>query len=245
MKKVTVCLLILFSLSLNAQETIEILYQNKDYKFVREPEYFDYIDADMDVSSKIKIADYRLTIDKQGANNLTSVFFDFEKLALEAGANSFTIESVSANSMQYIVEVSLYNLNEEEAQENFSFYEQNVVVLIGDLNTKKTDKSKSCKVNGKKVSLLPYTYLKYQNEIDQKIKINIGGILGSSVTVVGEENKLLRCFSLGGISLAPSTGIGHVGVSISTGAIYPVDPCLGLFIMTILNNVDNPAEKTI
>lgn len=244
MKNLYFSLLFLFSIAINAQENIEILYQNEDYKFTHKAQILEFIDASMDVSSEIKIAEYRLIMNKQGKKNLSQTYMEFYDMALKTGANSFTIEDIKTEDSRYIVIVSLYNLNEEKMQENFSYYEDNIVVVFGDLNTKNTEKPKGCKINGQKVEIMPYTYVKNRNEIGGKTKISVGGFLGSSVTIVGEPNKLARCLSLGGVSVLPAGGVGFgpggagggVGVSISTGNIYPMDTSFGLFLMTILDN---------
>lgn len=245
MKKLGLFFVLLFSVSLSAQENIEVLYQNENYRFTGNSDVLEFIDANMDVSSEIKIAEYKLTMNKQGKKNLSDVFIDFYNKALQTGANAFTIEDIQVEDNQYIVTVSLYNLNNEKMQENFSYYEENIVVIFGDLNTKKVDKPKKYKVNKDKVEIMPYTYAKYQNEIGEKIKVSIGGLMGASVTITGEPNKLARCFSLGGTTVMPmggAIGISNygagagVGVSISTGSIYPMDTSFGLFLMTILDN---------
>lgn len=245
MKKIYLLLLLFFPLLLAAQENIEVLYQNENYRFTQRPDVLEFIDANMDVSSEIKIAEYKLTMNKQGKKNLAETFIDFYNKALKAGANAFTIEEIEANKSQYVVRVSLYNLNNEKMQENFSYYEENIIVIFGDLNTKKLDKPKKCKVNKDKVEIMPYTYAKYQNETGKEIKISVGGLLGSAITITGEPGKLARCFTLGGTSVMPmggAIGIGTygggaaVGFSISTGSVNPMDTSFGLFLMTVLDN---------
>ncbi|MDU1889514.1 MAG: hypothetical protein E6767_02385 [Dysgonomonas sp.] len=241
MKKLHFFFLVLFSISLHAQENVEILYQNEDYKFTAKSEIWEFIDANMDVSDQIKIAEYKLTINRNGKNNLAQTFNKFTKMGIDAGANSYTIEDVEAEESQYIVTISLYNLDSEKMQENFSHYEENIIVLFGDLNTNNLDKPKTCKVNGKKVEVLPYHYEKYEVDEGEKFKVSIGGILGTSIQIRGEAHRLARCFALGGGSIMPAgavigTGGGGVAISFNTGNIYPMDTCYGLFVMTILDN---------
>jgi len=240
-----VCLLSLFYLNSVQAQDIELLYKDDSYRFTNKPEAFEYIDYKMDLSSFYKIAEFKLKIDKHGKKSITNVFYDFWSIANNMGANSFSIEDVTLEDGQYVVFVDLFYLNDENMQYNYSLYEENVIIVFGDLDTKNEDKAKSFKLGKEKVSLLPYTYIKHQNEVGEKIKLSIGGIFGSSVTEVGGEHKLGRCYSLGGTRVMPSGGVAvgtggsgmGVGIAISTGSIYPMDLNFGLFVMTVLDTV--------
>lgn len=232
-------------------QAIEQIYLNQDYTKQEKIKDFEYIDAQMDLSDIDKIADYQIQIDKSGKDNLGSVFGKLWKEASKLGANAYALNTISFQNGQYQVLLSLYYLNEEQMQENFSYYDQNIVVVFGDLNTTNEEKFKSCKVNGQKVEIAPYTYSLFKNEIGSKIKISVGGLLGSSVSIKGADSKLGSCYSLGGLSLMPSGGavVGSggsgmgVGINISTGNIYPMGLNFGLFVMTILDSTNNVIEE--
>jgi len=233
-------------------QNIELLSQDESYKHTEVPKEFEYIDYKMDLSSFNRVASFKLTIDKQGKNSLDATFGKFWEMTNKLGANAFSVEDVVFENNQYIVLTNVYYFNEATMQDNFSLYEDNTIIVFGNLNTKNEDKAKTFKLNKDKISLMPYTYIKYQNEVGQKAKVSVGGFMGSSVTIVGEENKLGRCFSLGGTSLMPmgagvsvgnrGSGVG-VGISISTGTVYPMDLSFGLFVMTILDTVKRQSEE--
>jgi len=196
-----------------------------------------------------KIGEYDLIIEKQGKLSLAPTFQKLWESANAIGANAFSIESVGFEDDKYYIEVDVYYLDEPLMQENFSFYEDNIIVIFGDLNTKDNTKEKSCKVNKEKISILPYSYIKLRNEIGNETKLSIGGFIGGeSIHIVGEENKLGRCFTLGGASVAPlggSVSFGNrgggvgVGIAIKTGSIKPMELSFGLFLMTIFDTVKN------
>lgn len=247
MKKIIFATLFLMSILCIQAQNIEFTNINESYTSPSKEKvkYFDYIDPQMDLSAQTKIADCKLTIDKKGKYPLDKTFFDLWKEANKKSANSFSIESIAFENNQYLVDVSLYHLSDSDIDTNLSLYDDNLIIIFGDLNTNNDNKKKSCKVNKEKIEILPYTYAAFQNEIGEKTKISVGGLMGSSITIKGEDGKIGSFFSLGGFSAAPAVGIGYgyggagggVGISISTGNIYPMEPSFGLFVMTILDTV--------
>ncbi|NDW18569.1 hypothetical protein D0T53_06525 [Dysgonomonas sp. 216] len=252
MKSLFFIFLCLISLFPATAQNIELLYKAEAIEQTIQTDQFEYIDFKMDLSTYPKIGTYKLIIDKQGKNSLSTMFYKLWDAANDIGANSFAIEDVTFSNNQYILQVDVYCLSEDDIQQNFSLYEDNIIVVFGDLNTKNTEKAKTFKMNKEKMSLYPYTYTIHQNQIGGKTKISIGGLLGSSIEIYGEEYKLGRCFSLGGTSVRPSgsVAVGNhgggmgIGISIQTGSIYPMDLNLGLFVMTILDTVKNQAEES-
>lgn len=240
---------VLSSCFIEAQNVLPMI---RNYSFVstNKVDEFEYITSDFNLSQETEIGLYKLTINKQGKNWLAPVFDEFWQAANKIGANSFAIEKVDFVNDQYIVEVSIHYLNKLQMQENFSLYDKNTVVVFGDLNTKNVEGRKSFKVNKDKHEVAAYSYILFRNKIGNRLKISVGGFMGSSVSVLGEQNKLARCFSLGGTTVMPAggvavgnrgTGVG-VGLSISTGSVYPMGLSFGLFTMTILNALNNTNE---
>jgi len=69
----------------------------------------------------------------------------------------------------------------------------------------------------------------------KKVDISVGGFFGSSYTRTGEAGKVSAYLSVGGVSIRPSvTPMGGVGVSFTTGSIYPIDMNFGQFMVEIL-----------
>lgn len=234
--------------TVSTSQNVEEVYKADDFRYIPDLNDFIYIDSRTDLSDFPKIVRYKLTIDPQGKNSFANTYRELKKKANKIGRNAFAIDSVGYADNQYIVFVDGYYLNEEAIDENYANYEQNIIVIFGDLNTNNITKLKSCKVNKEKIEIAPYSYVLYNNEVGQKTKISVGGFFGEAVTIVGESNKLGRCFTLGGATVAPEgvgVSIGNrgggvgVGVSIKTGTVNYMDLSFGLFVMTILDTVKN------
>lgn len=249
MRTLILLIICLFCYStVSTAQNVEEVYLADDFRYIPDIDDFIYIDSQMDLTGFPKTVRYKLIIDPQGKNSFANTYREVKKKANKIGRNAFAIDSVGFDNNQYIVFVDGYYLNEEAIDENYSYYEQNIIVIFGDLNTKNLDKTTSCKVNKDKVEIAPFTYVLYDNEINGKTKISRGGLLGDAVTIVSEPGKLGRCFTLGGATVSPEGvgvafgnrggGIG-VGISIKTGSINPMDLNFGLFVMTILDTVKN------
>lgn len=251
MKAIFYIIVCFLSISLLNAQNVEILSKNADYISQQKIKNFEYIDYQLSLTDEVKIAEFRLTIDKQGKNWLAPVFYKFWEEANKLGANAFAIDNIAWNDDEYIVETSIYYFDDEKMQTNFSYYEENIVVIFGDLNTNKLDKTKSCKVGKEKVEILPYSYVLFQNETGKKMKVSVGGLLGSSVTIKGEPGRFGECFTLGGMSVMPSGGASFgtggggvgIGISISSGTINSMDLNLGLFVRTILDTIAKETES--
>jgi hypothetical protein len=125
-------------------------------------------------------------------------------------------------------------LTEEELDANFGLYPANRVYIIGDLTSPKS-KGKNVKLNKEKITIHPLEYYMYQNTIEDIVEINIGGLFGATHTLKGKEGQLSEYIALSGLQVAPSVyARGGVGVSFSTGGLYPLDMNLGQFLVEVL-----------
>ncbi|MDR0864051.1 MAG: hypothetical protein LBO74_03850 [Candidatus Symbiothrix sp.] len=108
--------------------------------------------------------------------------------------------------------------------------------VFGDLTHSDTNKGRNIKFNTEKITIYPLEYYSYQIPIDKEASVSIGGIFGTKYVLKGKEGRLPVYLSLGGFRAAPSVQMGGVGVSFSTGSIYPLDMNLGQFLVEILGN---------
>lgn len=231
--------LILFSFSITAQE-IEVINVNPEFHFTEKATDFYYLSKLLDSSRGIKVADVRFTAKRQGGNkSLVPMFYKLYNKAMSMGANAFFVPEMSYNGDDKLYEMSveLWSLNNEEVDENMSLLPKNLVVIIGNMDTEKEDKGKGFKINKQKMTVMPYSYIAHENALDEKTVISIGGFMGASVTVRGAEDRYSMFVSFGGVAVAPTMYVpgGGVGVSISTGRIYPVNSGLGFFLMDVLD----------
>jgi hypothetical protein len=174
-------------------------------------------------------------------SNLENLFYDFRKTANAMGANAFFIEDFSNATDTIFVIVSIFNLTEEELDDNYELYSCNKIYVFGDLiasNFKtKIPKSREVRINKEKIKIYPLSYYEYQSDIGEMIEISIGGFLGSGYTRTGGAGKVSVYLSLGGGTVRPVvTPMGGVGVSFSNGSIYPLDMNFGQFLAEILGN---------
>ena len=223
-------------------QNFEIINQNEDYQSDKKVKEFYFIHQDLDESAGIKVADMKFYARNKGNNlSLIPVFYSLWEKANALGANAFFINEIEydAEEEKYNITVELSFLNEEEIDENISFYPQNLIGIIGNVNTSKKEKGKSFKLNKEKLTIYPFEYITYQNNIGEKVNISVGGIMGASTTIKGEENKLPLFFSIGGASINPfvhTSGGGGGGIAFSNGSISALDMNLGLFLMEILKD---------
>lgn len=241
-------------------QNIELIEHNVTHIPSKNANVFEYIESEFNLSSETIVSSYKLRIDKQGKNSLIDTFYDLWKEANKVGANSFAINGIVYDSIssQYIVDVDTHYLDNNDLEENYSMHESNVIVIFGDLNTKKENKVKSCKINKQKVEIAPYSFVRTINYPGTATNISVGGLMGTSVSIASAIGRPIECFTLGGTTMRPeaagvSVGVGSgghamgggIGFSIKTGSINPVQLDCGLFVMTILQTINPQNSKEL
>jgi len=236
MKRILVLLLLMFPCIFCFAQEFEIINEHREQP-TEFPKEFYFISNLFDESKGIKIADVKFYAhDNDNKNSLTPIFHSLWDKANSMGANAFFVSKVEYDSdvTKFNIAVELYFLNENEIEENFSLYPENIIVIMGNVNTSKKEKGKSFKLNKEKITLLPFEYIAYQNEVGETATISVGGFLGTMVKIKGEEFKLPVILSLGGLSARPMVGYGGGRISFSNGSITQMDLNLGLFLMDVL-----------
>lgn len=113
-----------------------------------------------------------------------------------------------------------------------------MVYVVGDVNKNKVN-GKKIKFNSKRIRLMPFEYVEYQNEIGKDAELSIGRFLGAKNWIRGKENRLPEFRSLSGFGLG--AGVNYQMqpiISINTGRIYPVDFELGYFLINVFTKKD-------
>ncbi|MDR0231523.1 MAG: hypothetical protein LBI82_05325 [Dysgonamonadaceae bacterium] len=233
---ICICLISKFTLS---GQNITVIEQNETFTVSEKQKEFYYIEKDFSLTDDGWIATLEGFCTNTKKSNLEHLFYDFWETANAMGANAFFIEDFS-NAMDTIfVVISIFNLTEKELDDNYELYSCNKIYVFGDLITSnfntKIPKSRNISVNKEKVKVYPLSYYEYQSDINEKVNISIGGILGSGYIRKGETGKVSAYLSLGGGTIRPAiTPMGGVGVNFSTGSIYPLDMNFGQFLAEIL-----------
>ncbi|MDL2243441.1 hypothetical protein LJB84_01170 [Bacteroidales bacterium OttesenSCG-928-J19] len=245
MKRFTTSLLLLtLYIGLCFSQKIEVLNKNEDFSFKKSPKEFYFISPDLEESKGTKVADLKFYARDKGKRiSLVPVFYNLWKEANKLGANSFFVSEVSHDPKEtrYDIIIELYYLNEEEIEENLDLYPENLIVIIGNVNTTNRNKvGKEFKLNDEDHALLPFEYLTYQNEPGNQVILKVGGAVGGAkMSIIGETGKLPQFFSIEGTSITPAIGIGFGGgigggIAMRSGSISQLDMNLGLFLMRIL-----------
>ena len=221
-------------------QNISVIEQNETFTVSEKQKEFYYIEKDFPLTDDRWLATLEGFCTNTKTSNLEKLFYDFWKTANAMGANAFFVEDFSNNTDTIFVIVSIFNLTEQELDDNYELYSCNKIYVFGDLiasNLKtKTPKSRNIKLNKEKVTIYPLSYYEYQSNIGEKVNISIGGLFGSGYTRTGEEGKVSVYLSLGGGTVRPGvTPMGGVGVNFSTGSIYLLDMNLGQFLAEILD----------
>ena len=236
---VYVCLIGLFPL---CGQNIAVIEQNETFTVSKKQKEFYYIEKDFPLTDDRWIASLEGFCTNTKKSNLEHLFYDFWKTANDMGANAFFIEDFSNATDTIFVIVSIFNLAEEELDDNYELYSCNKIYVFGDLiasNFKtKIPKNREIKINKEKIKIYPLSYYEYQSDIGEKVDISIGGFFGSGYTRIGAAGKESIYLSLGGGTIRPSvTPMGGVGVSFSAGSIYPLDMNFGQFLAEILEEL--------
>jgi|GEM_PF-1019009 len=235
-KSLQLCLVFSVFAAYTYGQDVKIIYQNPDFKKEGISKDFHYINKGMDISNFQKIATMKGIGNNSGKQTLDNIFNQLWESANKLGANSFRIDNYSNNNSDSVVVVlSVYKLTPKELETNEAFFPRNMIYVFGDLNIKR-HAGKRIKLNGEKVVLLPLEYVSYQNKVGKEATVSIGGFSGSKVWIKWQENRLSKYLSLKGLGIGPGPMYyGQVGISITTGRLFPVDIDFGQFLVEILH----------
>ena len=226
-------------------QNITVIEQNEAFSASKKQKEFYYIEKDFPLADDGWIATLEGFCTNTKQSNLEHLFYNFWEMANAKGANAFFIEDFSNATDTISVIISIFDLTEEELDDNYELYSSNKIYVFGDLiapNLKtKIPKSRGVKINKEKIKIYPLSYYEYKSRIAEKVNISVGGLIGSSYTRIGEAGKVSAYLSVGGGTLKPAISpMGGVGVAFSNGSIYPLDMNFGQFLAEILENRSNP-----
>ena len=239
-----VCVCLIGISSLWGQE-VAVIEQNEAFSVSEKQQEFYYIEEDFPLTDDRWIATLEGFCTNTKKSNLEHLFYDFWNTANAMGANAFFIEDFSNTKDTISVIISIYDLKEEELDDNYELYSCNKIYVFGDLIASnlrtKNPKNRGIKINKEKIKIYPLSYYEYQSGNTEKVNISIGGFMGSSYTRMGEAGKASAYLSLGGGTLKPAVSpMGGVGITFSSGSIYPLEMNFGQFLVEILENRSNP-----
>ncbi len=239
MKKFIILSVLCIYCTLSFSQEIEILSANPDFISSGKQTEFYYITKELDASIGTKVADITVRAEKSGRkNNLSNIFYATWKRANQLGANAFFVSEIDYREAEkaYDMTIEIWYLNDNAIDENLDLYPKNLLVIIGDINTKNEDKGRGFKIDGEKQTIMPYQYMTSPIAQNSKVSVSVGGIIGGTgATFNWKEGRLPIFLSVGGGSVAPSASGNSVGISFSTGSLSPVDMNFGLFIMDVLD----------
>jgi len=220
-------------------QNITVTEQNDTFTVSEKQKEFYYIEKDFPLTNDRWLATLDGFCTNTRKSNLETLFYGFWKKANAMGANSFFIEEFQNVTDTIFVTVSIFNLTEQELDDNYELYSCNSIYVFGDLIASnfrtKVPPSREIKLNKEKIKIYPLSYYEYQSDIGEKVNISIGGLLGSGYTRKGEEGKVSVYLSLGGGTVRPVvTPMGGAGISFSNGSIYSLDMNFGQFLAEIL-----------
>jgi len=241
--RITSILIILLYLTLNSYcQNIQILERFEIFNPITKPTEFQYLNDKLDASKSMKIATIKGTFKYSRKSGLVDLFISLKNFSNNNGANSFRVEKKYINIDSSFVILTVYFTSLSYLEENFNLHPKNKVFIIGSLNLKRKYLQK-VKINKKPVFIGPLEYFEYQNSDGATLKINIGGISGTTIKMLGEENRNSIFLSFIGVSVTPSSiypisvGINAgypIGIGINTGRFYKVDENIGYFLKEIL-----------
>jgi hypothetical protein len=237
---VCVCLTGIFS---SWGQNVTVIKQNEVFSISEEQKEFYYIEKEFPLTDERWLATLEGFCTNTKKSNLRNLFYDFKRMANEMGANAFFVEDFSNTTDTISVIISIFNLTEQELDDNYTLYSCNKIYVFGDwiASNSKTESPKTheVKINKEKIKIYPLRYYEYQSDIGEKVKINVGGFSGSSYIRKGEAGKVSAYLLPGGGTLMPTatTTMGggfSMGISFTTGSICQLDMNFGQFLAEIL-----------
>ncbi|MCD7974042.1 MAG: hypothetical protein LUG18_15505 [Candidatus Azobacteroides sp.] len=230
-RKITLLSLLLITFSGWAQQ-VTILEQ-REIPEPEEQEEFYYIPGEFAPVAEAWIGKLQSTCTHTKNATLEDIFLSLWETANLLGANAFFIEEYTHAQGNTSVTIAIFYLEEEEVEEMYEFYPTNTIYIFGEL--KADAKKKGVKVNKEKVEIEPLKYYAYQQPLNEKATVSVGGMFGTKYIRKGEEGQPSVFLTLGGFSAAPAVGGGgSIGVNFSTGSIFPFSDNFGMFLIEIL-----------
>ena len=238
----SLCICLTGIISLLGQD-VTVIRKNENFTVSEKHKEFYYIEKKFPLTNDRWLATLDGFCTNTRKSNLETLFYGFWKKANTMGANAFFIEDFRNASDTVFVTISIFNLTEQELDDNYELYSCNSIYVFGDLiaSNLKTNipKRREVKINKEKIKIYPLSYYEYQSAIGEKVNISIGGFLGSSYTRTGEDGKVSVYLSLGGGTIKPAIspyGSAGAGIIISSGSIYTLDTNFGQFLVEILKS---------
>jgi hypothetical protein len=239
MKKLIIIYLLVTGISSLKGQDVTIIEQNENFSVSEKQEEFYYIEKDFPLTNDRWLATLDGFCTNTKKSNLEYLFYDFWKTSNTLGANAFFIDEFTYSPDTIFVTISVFNLTEEELDDNYALYSCNKIVIFGDLIASdfKTNapKKQEVKVNKEKIKIYPLSYYEYQSDIGEKVNLSIGGFFGSGYTRMGEAGKVSVYLSLNGGTIRPVVRpMGGVGVNFSNGSFSLLDMNFGQFLVEVL-----------
>ncbi len=217
MKNLLLCLLSLIPFTLFAQGVK--LVNQVDTTFANPEEKFIYLSAQDSLLDFTYIATYMAD-----RYELTQSFYILKKKAVKLGANAFRVKK--EDKSRGIIWFEVYHIADSTVLKSMRPEDNNLIYVFSG-NSKKT----SFRLNGKKIRLAPNEFFKYRLKKEEKLKLNKGGALGTTVRIRWEEHKAVRFLSLRGFSGSSGSEFGQQGITINTGRIWRIAPDLGYLLL--------------
>ncbi|OFY62222.1 MAG: hypothetical protein A3H98_04485 [Bacteroidetes bacterium RIFCSPLOWO2_02_FULL_36_8] len=202
---------------------------------------FAFIENSSD-SSSLKFIQTFKCISKKG-DDIASLYRAIKQQAHGKGANCFKFKNFTCDSIGTMtLTLDTYYGDDTFIKNNLNNHEKNTVYIISDGNF--NNKTYTFRADKVKRIIKSGTYYKHTIKQNEKVKINKGGFFGATATIVWEENKICKFYSLSGFGLAdvpfgiyPTPtyyGSPGIGVSFTTGKLKSVDRSFGLLLTMIL-----------
>jgi len=105
-------------------------------------------------------------------HRLDNQFELITEMALPLGLNSIKVDSAKVTGIVCEYWVSLYQMNDDQIEQNESIVGDNLICVFGKFDDK-NKKGKSFKINGRKIELMPYEFIKRNIPIGKRGSVNI------------------------------------------------------------------------
>lgn len=201
---------------------------------------FTYLEDATDVNTLIHKAVIQISSNaKAGIGTL------FQQAKIKAGdlnANSYRIIEFTHQEEGIRAVLDLYYADEISLKNNTSFQPRNTVYVFG---SDTPGKIITCKVNGSKIELQPFTFYWQENKRGQEIKVSKGGVTGMTVWVTWEENKPARYITLSGFGISGGgvTPSGGAGIGFNTGRLSYIDTDFGRFLSVVMKPISSDSKR--
>lgn len=199
----------------------------KSFNFIPESVTPDLADAVATIDVDVLISEH----------SLAYIFYSVKKKANSLGANAYQIIShdCARSNDSYAIGFQVFNLSDTEMENALSKLTTNKVILFGSL--KPGGNPISFKLNGDKNSIDAMEKMEIHIHPETTTSISVGGLLGSSITLKGIENKPVQFYTLGGAGLEGmdyNPQGGGISVSLKSGSLNSLPNDLGWLLLSVL-----------